>query len=64
MVDQELAEFLDPSDAVIRATSHAVQARVVPTSGWQVNFQACEVVLSLCAMRVVDHSPFGRLAWV
>lgn len=56
----DLGDFLNPSAATLRDEWRSVLARqVVPSGQRQVNFVPSEVVLSLCASLLVDHSRFG-----
>ncbi|BCN58346.1 hypothetical protein [Prescottella equi] len=55
----ELTDFLDPTDTALAEAWRSVLARTDPGGARQVNFIPCEVVLCLCATRVVDHSRFG-----
>ncbi|WP_237658188.1 HNH endonuclease [Rhodococcus ruber] len=55
-----IGDFLDPSDAALREQWRSVLARQPVLRGQrQVNFVPSEVVLSLCASLLVDHSRFG-----
>ncbi|MFC4605851.1 hypothetical protein [Rhodococcus kronopolitis] len=55
----ELIEFVDPTDVGLDDAWRSVLQRMDPGTGRQVNFIPCEVVLCLCAIRLVDHSRFG-----
>ncbi|WP_238773911.1 hypothetical protein [Prescottella equi] len=58
-MSHELTDFLDPTDSALAGAWRSVLARTDPSGARQVNFIPCEVVLCLCATRVVDHSRFG-----
>lgn len=59
-MSHELRDFLDPTDTALAGAWRSVQARAESGGGArQVNFIPCEVVLCLCATRMVDHSRFG-----
>ncbi|MDG3012620.1 hypothetical protein G4X40_20985 [Rhodococcus sp. D2-41] len=55
----ELADFLDPTEPELEDAWRSVASRADAGAGRQVNFIPAEVVLCLCAMRLVDHSRFG-----
>ncbi|CRK50446.1 conserved hypothetical protein [Rhodococcus sp. RD6.2] len=59
MVANGLAGFLEPTDEELDDAWGSVADRVDPSVGRQVNFIPSEVVVCLCAMRIVDHSRFG-----
>lgn len=60
MAPLAISEFLDPTPAALAEQWTSVLARQIPPPKTnQVNFVPSEVVLSLCASLLVDHSRFG-----
>lgn len=55
----ELSKFIDPSPSELAEQWRSISARVMWAGTRQVNFVPCEVVLALCASRIVDHRRFG-----